>query len=38
VLALQSGEAERALVPLENSLEGSVRATAPDALVSTPPT
>jgi prephenate dehydratase len=32
VLAVQSGEAERALVPLENSLEGSVRATL-DALV-----
>ena len=32
VLAVQAGEAERALVPIENSLEGSVRATL-DALV-----
>lgn len=40
VLAVQEGRAERALVPLENSLEGSVRATldalaldAPDVVI-----
>jgi prephenate dehydratase len=27
ILAVQEGEAERALVPVENSIEGSVRAT-----------
>ena len=36
VLAVERGEADRALVPLENSLEGSVRATL-DALVSDAP-